>query len=171
MGVCDSQENDTCISADVMRVSKKTSSLGMMPEDHQSLLPALESGLFKYGGTLSEDGTSCSEYSQFYRDSRQSVNGFDGLNKRIVSRHGIGLEILKAQIHHGADPREMRTHGDRTCLMFAVLGEDFSFIKELIELGVDVNQTNHKGETALGFANEMGRDDIAQFLRRNGARC
>merc|ERR1719499_387350 len=104
--------------------------------------------------------TSCSEYDNFYGDSRHSMNGFDGLNKRIVSRHGIGLEILKAQVHHGADPRVMRTHGDRTCLMFAVLGEDFGFVKELMELGVNVNQTNHQGETALGFAIEMGRDDI-----------
>jgi len=170
MGVCVSMENDTPVDVDVM-VSRKTSSLGMMREDRQSLLPALETGLFKFGGTVSEDATSCSEYSKFYRNSRQSVDGFDGLNKRIVSRHGIGLEILKAQIHHGADPKEMRTHGDRTCLMFAVLGEDFSFIKELIELGVDVNQTNHMDETALGLAIEIGREDIAQFLRSNGAGC
>jgi len=168
MGVCVSMENDTPV--DVM-ISRKASSFGTTRDDRQSLLPALETGLFKFGGTLSEDATSCSEYSHFYRNSRQSVNGFDGLNKRIVSRHGIGLEILKAKIHHGADPKEMRTHGDRTCLMFAVLGEDFSFIKELIELGVDVNQTNHMGETAVGLAIEKGRDDIAHFLRRNGASC
>jgi len=171
MGVCYSDENDTVHSTDVIRLSKEALSFGRIPEDCQSLLPELETKLFKYGTLSEDDGTSCSEYSQFFRDSRHSVNGFDGLNRRIVSRHGIGLEILKAQIHHGANPREMRTHGDRTCLMFAVLGEDFSFIKELIELGVDVNQTNHKGETALGLAIEMGRDDIAHFLRRNGARC
>jgi len=168
MGACVSMENDTPV--DVV-VSRKTSSLGMIREDRQSLLPLLETGLLKFGGTVSEDTTSCSEYSQFYRNNSQSVDGFDGLNKRIVTRHGIGLEILKAQIHHGADPKEIRTHGDRTCLMFAVLAEDFSFVKELIELGVDVNQTNHMGETALGLSIEIGRDDIAHFLRRNGARC
>jgi len=94
---------------------------------------------------------------------------FDGLNERIVNRYDIGLRMLKAQIHHGSDPNVLTTHGERSCLMFAVLAEDFCFIKKLIELGVDVNQTNPLGETALSLANELQRDDIATYLRMKGA--
>ena len=77
--------------------------------------------------------------------------------------------MLKAQIHCGADPKVLTTHGERSCLMFAVLAEDFCFIKKLVKLGVDVNQKNRVGETALSLANELHRDDIARYLRRNGA--
>jgi hypothetical protein len=99
----------------------------------------------------------------------EDLRSFDGLDKRVTNRYDIGLEILKAQIQHGADPKVLHTHGDRSCLMFAVLANDISFIKQLVEFGVDVNQTNRLGETALGFAIEFERDDIADYLRSNGA--
>merc|ERR1719193_2283902 len=105
--------------------------------------------------------TSCSERNNLYRDklrvsyseryqhnesdsSEDIVYSFDGLNNRVVNRYAIGLDMLKAQIHHGADHKSLRTHGDRTSLMFSVLAEDFSFVKTLVNLGVDVNQTNSK---------------------------
>jgi len=108
-------------------------------------------------------------FSDSARSRRRGITSFDGLNKRCLNRNEIGLDILKAQLQLGADPKKMHTHGDRTCLMFAVLAEDFSFIKELVQNGVDVNQTNSDGETALGFAIELGREDIANFLRMKGA--
>jgi len=77
--------------------------------------------------------------------------------------------MLKAQIEHGADPKTLSTHGERSCLMFAVLAEDFNFIKQLVELGVDVNQTSSLGETALSLANELQRDDITGYLLEKGA--
>jgi len=94
---------------------------------------------------------------------------FDGLNKRATSRHAIGLEILKAQIDLGADPKVLSTHGDRTCLMFSAMANDLSFTKQLVELGVDVNETNHLGETALSLALELKRGEIAKYLRAQGA--
>jgi hypothetical protein len=94
---------------------------------------------------------------------------FDGLNKRITNRYEIGLEMLKAQIHFGSDPKVLSTHGDRTCLMFSVMANDYRFTKKLVELGVDINQTNSLGETALGLAIELKRKDIANYLRSKGA--
>jgi len=94
---------------------------------------------------------------------------YDGVNKRICNRYDIGLRILKAQIECGADPKVLKTHGDRSCLMFAVLAEDFGFVKQLVGLGVDVNKTNQYGETALTFALGLEREDIASYLRINGA--
>jgi len=99
----------------------------------------------------------------------EHLRSFDGLNKKTTNRYEIGLAMIKAQIHHGADPKTMITHGERSCLMFAVLAEDFDFIKQLVGLGVNVNQTNSLGETALSLANELQRDDITSYLRANGA--
>jgi len=108
------------------------------------------------------------------RDSDSCIStgnliSYDGLNNRPVKRDDIGMHILKAQIHFGADPNEMCTHGDRTCLMCAVLANDFSYTKKLVEKGVDINKTNCFGETALGLAIDMQNDEIVNYLRSKGA--
>jgi len=107
----------------------------------------------------------------FSESSIQSTTDlcFDVCSRRTTSRYEIGLEMLKAMINEGADPKDLVTHGDRTCLMFAVLAEDFDFVKKLVELGVSVTKTNSRGETALDFANELKRYDIARYLRKHGA--
>jgi len=94
---------------------------------------------------------------------------FDGLNMRSTNRYDIGLEVLKAKIHHGANAKRLSTHGERTALMFAVLAKDFSFTKKLVKMGVDVNQSNALGETALGLACESQNDEIIDYLRSHGA--
>jgi len=97
-------------------------------------------------------------------------HSFDGLNKKGADRYDIGLDIMKAQIANGSDPKLLVTHGHRTSLMFTVLAGDFDYVKKLVDLGVDVNDTNQAGETALEFAIELGREDIANYLREKGAR-
>jgi len=97
------------------------------------------------------------------------INSFDGLNKRASDRYDIGLEILKAKIECGADPKALTTHGNRSSLMFSVMANDFSFTKQLVERGVDINQTNHLGETALSLAKEFKREEIAKYLVAQGA--
>jgi len=77
--------------------------------------------------------------------------------------------MLKAQIQCGADPKRLRTHGNRTALMFSVLAEDLSFTKELVELGVDLNESSDLGETALSLALEGQNEDIVNYLRLKGA--
>jgi len=98
-----------------------------------------------------------------------NVLSYDGLNMRAENRDDIGMDILKAKIHFGANPNEMCTHGDRTCLMFAVLANDFNFTKKLVESGVDVNRTNSLGETALSLAIEMQNSKLTNYLRSKGA--
>jgi len=132
------------------------------------LLPNLSSNnilseAIKYNITYSATSPSF-----VWRDS-EGIVSYDGANKRISNRYDIGLRMLKAQIQFGADPNVFTTHGDRSCLMFATLAEDFAFVKHLVELGVDVNKTNVSGETALNFALAAERKDIADFLRSNGA--
>jgi ankyrin repeat protein len=101
-------------------------------------------------------------------DSRDWLS-YDGLNARATNRNDILMEILKAKIYHGADPKTLITHGDRTCLMFAVLADDYDFMKKLVEYGVDVNQTNRFGETALGLAIESKNYDMVKYLHSKGA--
>jgi len=113
--------------------------------------------------------TSTLNSASSYWKNIGDIMSFDGVNKRICNRYEIGLRMLKAQIQVGADPNVLTTHGDRTCLMFGVLAEDFSFVKQLVALGVDVNKTNRFGETALSFALGLEREDIASYLRLNGA--
>jgi len=111
-------------------------------------------------------GDTHEEYGSVGRDFFQS---FDGLNKRVTNRYEIGLEVLKALIKNGANPHAMSTIGDKTALMFAVLAQDFAFVKNLVERGVDVGHMNCHGETALGLAIETQRNDIADYLRANGS--
>jgi len=98
-----------------------------------------------------------------------AYNSFDGLNKRADNRYEIGLDIIKAMIDCGKDPETVLTYG-RSALMFSVLAKDFSYVKHLVELGVDVNKKNEMGETALSLATETpGREEIAKYLRSKGA--
>jgi hypothetical protein len=124
--------------------------------------------IYDLSGSESEISTSTSTCSSDSFDT-EDFQSFDGLSKRTSNRSNIGLQMLKAQIHYGADPKSLSTHGDRTCLMFAVLANDYDFTKELVELGVDVNKANRLGETALGLAIELQRVDIADYLRSKGA--
>jgi len=100
----------------------------------------------------------------------ENLRSFDGMNKRVINRYDIGLDILKAKIHVGADPKNLCTHGGRTCLMFSVMANDLSFTKELVELGVDINRTNQLNESALSLAIELKRGEIAKYLRAQGAK-
>jgi len=123
------------------------------------------------GWPASESSTTTVNLSTF-SDSFDptSLLSFDGLNKRATNRNDIGLEILKAKIELGADPRSLSTHGGRSCMMFAVIANDYNFAKKLVEQGIDVNERTRSGETALGLADELQRDKIASLLRLKGAK-
>jgi len=145
----------------------------------QEIVPSDDFSPVNWIGTSSSYGTSESKESQESRsnsfvsssefDSLDSAEYLTCLNMGAKDRYDIGLKQVKAQIHHGADPNSLVTIGDRSCLMFAVMANDFSFTKELVELGVDVNHSNSSGESALSLAIDMQRKDIAQYLRSKGA--
>jgi len=108
-------------------------------------------------------------YSDTFTFDTGIVLSYDGLNKRPAKREEIQMDILKAKITLGANPNEIRTHGDRTCLMCAVLANDFGYVKKLVELGVDINKTNPLGETALSLAIETKNCKLTNYLRSKGA--
>jgi len=122
----------------------------------------------------SNSGSQSIEECDWSTDSRSELSveeifSFDGLNMRATNRCALGLKMLKAKIHHGANPKNLITHGDRSCIMFSVIAEDFAFVKKLVELGVNVNETNSQGENAWSFLINLERHDIASYLQRKGA--
>jgi hypothetical protein len=131
-----------------------------------------DSGKAQFCISLSEIESKVSSSDSFpSTDSFEPLTlfSFDGLNKRVSNRLYLGLEIIKAKIDNGANPKDMTTHGDRTCLMLAVLANDYRLTKKLVKLGADVNKKSQFGETALGFATEFKRPKIAKYLRSEGA--
>jgi len=116
-----------------------------------------------------DDSFHHKSYSDTFTFDTGIVLSYDGLNKRPAMREDIQMDILKAKITLGANPNEIRTHGDRTCLMCAVLANDFGYVKKLVELGVDINKTNPLGETALSLAIETKNCKLTNYLRSKGA--
>jgi len=148
----------------------------------QESVPSNDFNRVNWIGSSTSNGTSESKESKESResgsnsfvsstesDSFDSAEALNCLSMQGKDRYEIALEQVKAQIHHGADPKTLITLGDRSCLMVAVMGNDFSFTKELVEGGVDVNHSNSSGESALSLAIDMQRKDIAQYLRSKGA--
>ncbi|MEN0002510.1 MAG: ankyrin repeat domain-containing protein [Bacteroidota bacterium] len=52
----------------------------------------------------------------------------------------------------------------------AILNENLSFVKKLMDNGIDVNSTNHRGSTPLEIALKIGVDSIAHYLIAAGAK-
>ncbi|MCY3541167.1 MAG: hypothetical protein F4X56_09885 [Gammaproteobacteria bacterium] len=63
---------------------------------------------------------------------------------------------------NGWPPLVYESRGDR--------GGNIKYIQELLDMGVDVNIRNHKGETALHCASKAGLVPIVELLLANGAR-
>jgi len=137
--------------------------------DRSRILSTYPNGLANLDPS-SHDSPSSTYSSASYQFDLENLRSFDGMNKKVINRYDIGLDILKAKIHFGADPKSLCTHGGRTCLMFSVMANDLSFTKQLVELGVDINRTNQLNETALSLAIELKREEIAKYLRAQGAK-
>jgi ankyrin repeat protein len=53
--------------------------------------------------------------------------------------------------------------------MAASIGGHISCIEMLIARGADVNAKDNNGDTALSHTNDVGNDDIVNFLKQHGA--
>jgi len=94
----------------------------------------------------------------------ENVRG-DGLKEKVRDRAAFVAEVLDAFSDHGANPN-MKTHGDRTALMVAVMDNNYNLTKKLVERGADINYKNKRGETALGFAVGLKDKKILNYLRK-----
>jgi ankyrin repeat protein len=89
--------------------------------------------------------------------------------------------VMRALLEKGADPK-LTTKEGNTALMFAAgvgyrdkntRGTESAALEALkvaLDRGLDLNQTNNRGETALHGAALRGADSIVQFLADHGAK-
>jgi len=109
-----------------------------------------------------------SEQSMSTFDWAENGCGCDGLEvKRAKTREEMGMEALKAMVACGKDVKNLSTHGGRSALMFAVISEDFDFVRQLVASGADVQEENEQGETALSLAKSLSTDNIYKFLLKS----
>jgi len=94
----------------------------------------------------------------------ENVRG-DGLKEIVTDRTALNAGVLDAFFDLGANPN-IKTHGDRTGLMVAVMANNYNLTKTLVEKGVDINYMNMLGETALGFAVGLKDKKILNYLRK-----
>jgi len=114
------------------------------------------------------DAMPPSEQSMSTFDWAENGCGCDGLEvKRAKTREEMGMEALKAMVACGKDVKNLSTHGGRSALMFAVISEDFDFVRQLVASGANVQEENEQGETALSLAKSLSTDNIYKFLLKS----
>jgi ankyrin repeat protein len=88
--------------------------------------------------------------------------------------------VMRLLLESGADPKMTTKDGSNALLFAAGVGyrdkntrgteaEALQALKVAIEAGLDIHQTNTRGETALHGAANRGADTIVQFLADSGA--
>lgn len=104
-----------------------------------------------------------------------------GATPLLLAAHTADVNLLRILLGRGADPKLATKGGDTPLLLAAGLVRDASLttaeqnaqalesVKLLVELGVDLNQANARGQTALHAAAGMGADALIQFLADQGA--
>ena len=89
--------------------------------------------------------------------------------------------VMRLLLEKGADPRLMTKEGNTALMLAAGVGyrdknttgsenDALEALKVSLETGLDLNQANTKGETALHGAASRGADTIVQFLVEHGAK-
>lgn len=79
------------------------------------------------------------------------------------------VDVIRLLLTHHAQTNIVDSNG-HTCLHTAAFHDDnLEIIRLLIEHGADVNATTEGGETALSLAIKQGNNNVAEFLRHNGA--
>ena len=91
------------------------------------------------------------------------------------------VTLMKLFLDHGADPKVATAHGVTALEVAAGIGwvEGITFewspeqsmeaVKMCVDLGIDINNADDEGRTALHGAAHKGRTDVIQFLVDHGA--
>jgi len=141
--------------------------LNMLTDYLQGKTVDLEPIKIKYSEIHRNGTTFIWDLEQMTTDFEDNWTGqsFDGLAEIPSNRDEIGIVILKALIAQGTDPKTLTSHG-RTAFQIAALSGDLEFCKELVNMGVDVHQSNEAGETALDLVNQWNNkpEDLSQII-------
>jgi ankyrin repeat protein len=113
-------------------------------------------------------------------DSGDTTLG-EGTTPLMRAARGGDAEVMRLLLKYGADPM-LATREGNTALMFAAgvgyrdkntsgtEAQALEALQVMVELGLDVNELNNRGETALHGAAGRGADTIVQYLVDHGAR-
>jgi ankyrin repeat protein len=99
----------------------------------------------------------------------QDDDGDTPLSNALYQRH---MEIIKELIKNGADVN-IKVDNGRTPLHIASdwLGlQNPEIIEILISKGADINARDNDGKTPLSLAKKGGRTEVAEILRKHGAK-
>ncbi|HUO68789.1 MAG TPA: ankyrin repeat domain-containing protein [Gammaproteobacteria bacterium] len=105
----------------------------------------------------------------------------DGATPFLRAAQSSDLVLMKLLLEHGADPKLDTDDGTTPLMVAAGIGwvegvtyewsrdANVETVKMLLDLGMDVNQHNSEGRTALMGAAHKGRNEIVQALVDHGA--
>ena len=92
----------------------------------------------------------------------------EGATPLIIATQGEHLRIMKLLLERGATV-DLKANTGFTALVVAVENGDFAGVTLLLEKRANAN-VEFKGRTALRLAEEKSRMDIADLLRKAGAK-
>jgi ankyrin repeat protein len=94
----------------------------------------------------------------------------------IAAQKGL-VDTVKLLLSKGANPNTQQSNiksvyasENRTPIMFAAEGGTPEIVKMLIAKGANVNKKSRDGKTALKIAEEKGFSDVAEILKKTGAK-
>lgn len=105
--------------------------------------------------TLLEEGANVHDVNAY---------GYNALRFAVVRGRLNAVEVLL-----DAGATEDAFIHETTALIISVRRGHSDIVRTLIARGVDINARDDRGKTALRWAEEKGRTEIAEFLRANGA--
>lgn len=83
---------------------------------------------------------------------------------------GGHVEVVKILLDRGADLKAVTRYYGRTPLHIAASGGHIGIVKLLLAGGADTGAKDKKGRTPLKLAEEKGRKEVAELLRRHGSK-
>ena len=98
-----------------------------------------------------------------------NVSDYEG----ITAVHGAAclgkLEVLKLLHKSGANIRQKNSYGQNSIMLASTGTSDCETVRWLIEHGVDVNDSDKLGKTAVHYAAQKGNIDVLKLLHNKGA--
>ena len=92
----------------------------------------------------------------------------------MVADMTYNADVLQALVDAGADPHYVSEYGEKNAYFPALRhlrdGDNYSVIKKLIALKVDINHVSLDGNTPLSFATQWGRPELVILLLNAGAK-